>query len=291
MNFFEAQERARTQTSLLVVLFVAAIVALTALTTTLVVIFLYLQSEIEKPIDNALVGVWSHFSWTLTGAIALGIMAVVVMAASFKMASLASGGKIVAEMLGGKLIDPSTNDLDERKILNVVQEMAIASGVPVPSVYLLPEKAINAFAAGDQPHNTVIGVTRGSVSLLSRDELQGVIAHEFSHIFNGDMKLNMKLSGLLFGILVIGQIGEVLVRASITTKSKDTDESKKLQVLGLGLIVIGYAGYFFGNLIKATICQQREFLADATSVQYTRDPAGIAGALKKNRRLCLSLRH
>ena len=281
MNFFEAQERARTQTSLLVVLFVAAIVALTALTTTLVVIFLYLQSEIEKPIDNALVGVWSHFSWTLTGAIALGIMAVVVMAASFKMASLASGGKIVAEMLGGKLIDPSTNDLDERKVLNVVQEMAIASGVPVPSVYLLPEKAINAFAAGDQPHNTVIGVTRGSVSLLSRDELQGVIAHEFSHIFNGDMKLNMKLSGLLFGILVIGQIGEVLVRASITTKSKDTDESKKLQVLGLGLIVIGYAGYFFGNLIKATICQQREFLADATSVQYTRDPAGIAGALKK----------
>ncbi|MEI7496513.1 MAG: M48 family metallopeptidase, partial [Betaproteobacteria bacterium] len=296
MNFFEAQERARTQTSLLVVLFVAAIVALTALTTILVVIFLYLQSEIEKPIniheftltlnssgsmDKALLGVWSHFSWTLTGAIALGIMAVVVMAASFKMASLASGGKIVAEMLGGKLIDPSTNDLDERKVLNVVQEMAIASGVPVPSVYLLPEKAINAFAAGDQPHNTVIGVTRGSVSLLSRDELQGVIAHEFSHIFNGDMKLNMKLTGVLFGILVIGQIGEVLVRASVTTKSKNTVESKKLQVLGLGLIVIGYAGYFFGNLIKAVICQQREFLADATSVQYTRDPAGIAGALKK----------
>jgi Zn-dependent protease with chaperone function/uncharacterized tellurite resistance protein B-like protein len=300
MNFFEAQERARTQTSLLVVLFVAALLALTALTTILVVIFLYLQSEIEKPIniheftrtlnssgsmDKALVGMWSHFSWTLTGAIALGIMAVVVIAASFKTASLASGGKIVAEMLDGELIDPSTNDLDERKVLNVVQEMAIASGVPVPSVYLLPENAINAFAAGDQPHNTVIGVTRGSVSLLSRDELQGVIAHEFSHIFNGDMKLNMQLTSVLFGILVIGQIGEGLVRASFTTKSKDTDESKKLQVLGLGLglglIVIGYAGSFFGNLIKAAICRQREFLADATSVQYTRDPTGIAGALKK----------
>ena len=298
MNFFEAQERARTQTSLLVVLFVAAIVALTALTTILVVMFLYLQSEIEKPInihefnrtlnssgsmDKALVGVWSHFSWTLTGAIALGIMAVVVIAASFKTASLASGGKTVAEMLDGKLIDPSTNDLDERKVLNVVQEMAIASGVPVPSVYLLPENAINAFAAGDQLHNTVIGVTRGCVSLLNRDELQGVIAHEFSHIFNGDMKLNMQLTGVLFGILVIGQIGEGLLRASITTKSKDTDESKKLQALGLGLglIVIGYAGSFFGNLIKAAICRQREFLADATSVQYTRDPTGIAGALKK----------
>jgi Zn-dependent protease with chaperone function len=195
---------------------------------------------------------------------------------------------VVAEQLGGRLISPDTTDLSERTLMNVVEEMAIASGTPVPPVYLLEhEDGINAFAAGFTPSEAVIGVTRGAAERLSRDELQGVIAHEFSHILNGDMRLNIRLIGLLHGILLIGMIGYFILRMTAFSggrgrrSSRDSGNPLPLLAIGAGLAVVGFFGTFFGNLIKAAVSRQREFLADAAAVQFTRHPAGIAGALKK----------
>ena len=202
--------------------------------------------------------------------------------------------------MGGRLLHPQTTDLNERKILNVVEEMAIAAGTPVPPVYLLEnEEGINAFAAGHAPNDAIIGVTRGCVQTLSRDELQGVIGHEFSHILNGDMRLNLRLMGVLFGILLIGLTGYILLRSTsgygyrVRVNSRDDDRGRRniLPLIGLALYVIGYVGVFFANLIKAAVSRQREFLADASAVQFTRNPEGIAGALKKIGRLAGSAMH
>ncbi len=185
-------------------------------------------------------------------------------------------------------LHPDSTDPDERRLLNVVEEMAIASGLPVPPVYLLEnEPGINAFAAGHTPGDAVIAVTSGTLRRLSRDELQGVIGHEFSHILNGDMRLNIRLMGVLFGILVIGIVGWIIFRSSFgsPTRCPDDDDDRKgfnpIPLIGLALYVIGYVGVFFGNLIKAAVSRQREFLADASAVQFTRNPDGLAGALKK----------
>jgi Zn-dependent protease with chaperone function len=193
----------------------------------------------------------------------------------------------VAELLDGRPIDPNTTDPDERRVLNVVEEMAIASGTPVPPVYLLEnEEGINAFAAGYTPSDAVIGVTRGCVQTLTRDELQGVIAHEFSHILNGDMRLNIRLMGVLYGILMISITGWLIFRFTAGGSSRRSNGDKKegnnpLPLLGLALYVIGFVGVFFARLIKAAVSRQREYLADASAVQFTRNPPGIAGALKK----------
>ncbi len=177
-------------------------------------------------------------------------------------------------MLDGRLINSNATEADERKLLNVVEEMAIASGIPVPQVYLLEDEAgINAFAAGHSTGDAAIGVTRGGMKMLSRDQLQGVIGHEFSHILNGDMRLNLRLMGLIFGILCLTVVGRVLLRTRGT--------KNPLPLLGLALIVIGGIGVLFGRLIQAAVSRQREFLADAASVQFTRNPDGLAGALKK----------
>jgi Zn-dependent protease with chaperone function len=206
----------------------------------------------------------------------------VVLGTLFRFAQLKGGGRSVAQGLGGRLLNVQTKDADERKILNVVEEIAIASGSPVPEVYLLEDPAINAFAAGFRPQDAVIGITRGAIEQLNRDELQGVIAHEFSHIFNGDMRLNIRLIGWLYGITVIGLIGYYLMRGSRFGYSRSRDNKKSgIIFLGLGLLVVGYGGTFFGNLIKAAVSRQREFLADASAVQFTRNPEGISGALKK----------
>ena len=180
-------------------------------------------------------------------------------------------------MLGGRLVNPAQPDPDERKLLNVVEEMAIASGIPVPQVYVLPEeKGINAFAAGHSTSDAVVAVTQGALRLLTRDELQGVIGHEFSHILNGDMRLNLRLMGLIFGILCLAVIGRVLLHVRGGGKDKNP-----LPLLGLVLVLMGWVGVFFGRLIQAAVSRQREFLADASAVQFTRNPAGLAGALKK----------
>ncbi|MGH7144937.1 MAG: M48 family metallopeptidase [Planctomycetota bacterium] len=217
-----------------------------------------------------------------------GTLAVIGGGMAFKMMQLASGGSAVAEMLGGRLLAPNTRDPDERRLLNVVEEMAIAAGIHVPPVYVMDrEEGINAFAAGNNPNEAVVSVTAGTLRLLNRDELQGVIGHEFSHILNGDMRTNIRLIGVLFGILGLYVLGLWMIRISFYSSgrmyaSNDNDNSGMFfVVLGFALMAIGGVGLFFGKLIKAAISRQREFLADASSVQFTRNPAGIAGALKK----------
>jgi Zn-dependent protease with chaperone function len=187
-------------------------------------------------------------------------------------------------MLGGRLVSPSTTDPDEKKLRNVVEEMALASGVPIPQIYVLDqEEGINAFAAGFATADAVVTVTRGSIRLLNRDELQGVIAHEFSHILNGDMRLNLRLMGLINGILCLAIVGRILLNTGSSRSSSDDDRKggNPLPFVGLGLIVIGAIGVLFGRLIKSAVSRQREFLADASAVQFTRNPLGLAGALKK----------
>jgi len=181
-----------------------------------------------------------------------------------------------------------SNDPDERRLLNIVEEMAIASGLPVPPVYLMDdEPGVNAFAAGNNPNDAVVGVTRGALNAFSREEMQGVMAHEFSHILNGDMKLNIRLMGVLYGILVIGLIGQIIMRSSFYAsmgRRRDKNNSAGAVIaIGLGLMIVGFAGTLFGNLIKAAVSRQREYLADASAVQFTRNPGGIGGALKKIR--------
>jgi Zn-dependent protease with chaperone function len=279
MDFFERQDKARRNTALLVAYFGAGVTLLIGvLYLAVLLIFSGFSSERHHSPgyhQKSRTALWNP---QLFLGVAVGTLAVVAMGSLFKMSELAQGGKAVANMLGGKLINPATTHPDERKVLNVVEEMALASGVPVPQVYLLPkEQGINAFAAGHTPGDAVIGVTRGAVSLLSRDELQGVIGHEFSHILNGDMRLNLRLMGVIFGLLCLAVIGRVL----LSVRSRGTKDKNPLPVLGLALLVVGWVGVLFGRLIQAAVSRQREFLADAAAVQFTRNPAGLAGALKK----------
>ena len=219
----------------------------------------------------------------------MGTLALIGGGSLYRIASLAGGGHTVAELMGGRLLHPQTTDPDERKILNVVEEMAIASGTPVPPVYLLEhEDGINAFAAGHSPNDAVIGVTRGCIRNLTRDELQGVIAHEFSHILNGDMRLNIRLIGVLYRHPLDQHDRLDPLRStsgSEGTRRRPRRRPTRAQSLAAGRTGAvrdrAMSGVFFGNLIKAAVSRQREFLADASAVQFTRNPDGIAGALKK----------
>jgi Zn-dependent protease with chaperone function len=218
----------------------------------------------------------------------LGTVGLIGLASLFRIASLSAGGGKVARGLGGTRVTPDTQDPLRRRLHNVVEEMAIASGVPVPEVYVLEqEQGLNAFAAGFTPSDAAIAVTRGSLESFSRNELQGVIAHEFSHVLNGDMRLNMRLMGVLFGILVISVIGRTILRNMRhsrfhSSRSKDNSGGiAAVMLIGVALAVIGYLGLFCARLIKAGVSRQREYLADASAVQFTRQTDGIAGALKK----------
>lgn len=299
MDFFTHQDQARKRTSQLVLLFAAAVTCLVVLLNILVAALLWFTdskligtySDVTElafdpstgmPVQPGLFDYMNVEQWLIISA---AVVAVVVIASLVKWLMLRGGGRRVAESLGGRLLLPNSKDFYERRLLNVVEEMAIASGMPVPPVYVLEDESINAFAAGYQPSDAVIGVTRGCMKQLSRDQLQGVLAHEFSHIFNGDMRLNIRLMAVLFGILFIGIIGRFLLDSSSrsmryrSSNSKDNSGAAMLG-LGLGLVVIGYGGVFFGNLIKAAVSRQREFLADASAVQFTRNPDSIGGALK-----------
>jgi Zn-dependent protease with chaperone function len=284
-NFFENQDAARRSTKRLVLLFCLAVIAIAGMLYLLAV----LLTGVERPDPNTGQMLISPLWWQPDLALGVAIATVIVVGGGslYKIAQLRSGGAVVAEALGGALIPPGTRDADERKLLNVVEEMAIASGMATPPVYLLnDEEGINAFAAGFAPGDAVIGVTRGCIQRLSRDELQGVIAHEFSHILSGDMGLNIRLMGVIHGILIIGIIGYFLLRSSLFTGSSRRSSSRDnsgmaIVAAGVGLMVIGFLGTFFGNLIKASVSRQREFFADASAVQFTRNPDGIAGALKE----------
>ncbi len=209
MNFFESQDRVRRNTAKLVVLFVLAVVALVIMTNLLVMMTLgYINSEQLRDGETLI----QQMDWRMFVTVTVGVGVVVLVGSLYKIMALSAGGKAVAESLGARLISPNTDDLKQRKLLNVVEEIAIASGTPAPPVYLLAdEQGINAFAAGFTPRDAVIGVTQGTIDHLSREQLQGVIAHEFSHIFNGDMRLNIRLMGVLNGILVLGMIGYYLL--------------------------------------------------------------------------------
>jgi Zn-dependent protease with chaperone function len=272
MDFFQRQEIARRNTKLLEVYFALAVIA------TVVVIYLgaelLVNFEQNRNLDsdeNANLTLWDPQVFTI---VSLTTVFIIFCGSLYKISQLSSGGGVVAEMLGGRPIDAHTADLSEQKLLNVVEEMAIASGTPVPQLYLLPgEDGINAFAAGHTTGDMVICVTGGALKYLTRDELQGVIGHEFSHILNGDMRLNLRLMGIVFGILCLTIIGRILLQ----TRGR----KNALPLIGLLLLVIGSIGVFFGKLIKSAVSRQREFLADAASVQFTRNPDGLAGALKK----------
>ncbi|MGA3007635.1 MAG: M48 family metallopeptidase [Opitutaceae bacterium] len=297
MDFFEAQAHAKQRTRRLVALFVLAVLG-TIAAEYFVAIFMvqaaqgrvahrpsyYDNSDYDTEAPPAL-SLWQP---NVLAGVAVGTLAVVGCASLYKWVNFRQGGRVVAEMAGGRRIDPNSTDLAERRLLDVVEEMAIASGVPVPAVYVLDdEQAINAFAAGLTTADAVVTVTRGTLDKLTRDELQGVIGHEFSHIVNGDMRLNLKLAAILFGILVISLLGRGILRSLFYGRARASGRGKggggliALAAIGLGLMIIGYIGYFFGRLIQAAVSRQREFLADAASIQFTRNPAGIGGALKK----------
>ncbi|EIV1733520.1 M48 family metallopeptidase [Vibrio parahaemolyticus] len=280
MDFFHHQDTARQRTGLLVMLFTLAVLAITGLVSVISIgIYFYFTGE---PFTTQ-----SIISYCLLSFV--GVLLVVSISSFIRLSELnAYGGRGVAESIGGKLISTDTSNAKHRQLLNVVEEMSIASGIPVPPVYVMTEEhGINAFAAGMSIDDAVIGVTQGALDAFSRDELQGVIAHEFSHILNGDMRLNTRLIGALFGITCIAHFGHLILDNSNSTRhvSRSSSDSNKgfavIILIAIVCLVLGWLGTLFGNMIKAAISRQREFLADASAVQFTRNDQGIAGALKK----------
>jgi Zn-dependent protease with chaperone function len=284
-NFFNQQDLARRNTKMLITLFSMAVLLLLLLTNALVLIGLGL---VDLQQINSATMLRQHLPWSTIFFTSIVVVAAVSIAVLIKWQQLKGGGKVIATSLGGNRIDAASSDPLERRLLNVVEEMAIAANLPVPPVYLLPEQGINAFAAGYSPGDAVIGITRGCIEQLNRDELQGVVAHEFSHILNGDMRMNIRMIAILNGILFLGHIGYFMLRSSRgSSRSINRSSNNKnnnaggILAIALGLVVIGYLGSFFGNLIKAAVSRQREYLADASAVQFSRNPRGIAGALKR----------
>lgn len=292
MDFFSAQEKARKRTKWMVLLFILAVAAITA-AMYVVVLLAWAELSPEFAYPRSVGAFWQPDIFAYT---AVGVLALIGGASVFKLARLRAGGAYVARSIGGTPVDPASKDPDEQRFANVVEEMAIASGVPVPEIFILEEAGINAFAAGFEADDAVIAVTRGALQTLDREELQGVVAHEFSHILNGDMRLNLRLMGVLFGILVLAVIGRGLLSGSARASlfgggrgRRSTSESGGkggggllfLLVLSLAIMVIGYIGVFFGRMIQSAISRQREYLADAAAVQFTRNPESIGGALKK----------
>jgi Zn-dependent protease with chaperone function len=273
MDFFGQQDRARRKSGQLVFLFALAVLA--------IVVAIY------AAVQAILVGSGEARGWfqpELFFGVAGGVVVIVGGATLWKTAMLRSGGARVATMLGGREVPLRPDDPQEQVLRNVVEEMAIAAGMPVPQVFVLDdEDGINAFAAGWSPADAAVAVTRGCLNQLDRDELQGVIAHEFSHVFHGDMRLNIRLMGVLFGIVCIATIGRVLARSAGSGRSRGNkkNDAAALAVFGVVLMLIGYLGVFFARLIQAAVSRQREFLADAAAVQYTRNPRGIGMALAK----------
>ncbi|MEL7034530.1 MAG: M48 family metallopeptidase [Cyanobacteria bacterium J06592_8] len=268
MNFFEHQDQARQNTVYLIFLFAVAIICMIALLYGVTV-----WALMGKP-------TWEP---ELFAVVAVGTISCIGAGSVYKLIALRAGGKVVAEDLGGELIDPMTDNPSEQQLLNLVEEMSIASGIPVPPVYVLyDEQGINAFAAGFTPNDAVIGVTQGCIEQLNRDELQGVIAHEFSHILNGDMRLNLRLIGVLQGLLLIHILGRMMLRGSYYGGRSCSDkDDNSWWAIGWAMLALGWIGWVCGRLIKSAVSRQREFLADASAVQFTRNPDGIGNALQK----------
>ena len=280
MDFFEEQEQARKQSRVLLFCFSLAAVAVMLSACVVLVVAAHMAG-----------GAAGH--WVRTGQVlsiaGLAALLLIGFGALFSLWSLRQGGASIVSLLRGLAVSPDSSDPDEQRLLNVVEEMAIASGIPVPPVYVLKmQSSINAFAAGYSPEDAVIGVTQGALKLLSRDEMQGVVAHEFSHIFNGDMRLNLTATALLHGLSLFWNVGRTLIESGMPPRPEPdgsnapVDKGNVLLVIAGGaLMTAGSPGYIFGRIIRATLSQEREILADAAAVQFTRNPAGLAGALKK----------
>jgi Zn-dependent protease with chaperone function/uncharacterized tellurite resistance protein B-like protein len=282
VDFFERQDRARRLSRRLIALYLVAVAGL-ILGVYLVAVFALGFTGAGAPAEAGLV------QPGLLLLVALGMGALIGGGTGVRTAQLRQGGATVARLLGGRQVEPGTTDARERVLLNVVEEMAIAAGVPVPEVFILDrEPGINAFAAGHTLNDAAVAVTRGALEAFSRDELQGVMAHEFSHILNGDMRLNVRLMGLLFGILLLTVVGRGILRGSFymgggrrAGGGRDGRSGGQIAVLGIALIVLGYVGVLLGRVIQAAVSRQREYLADAAAVEFTRNPSGIADALKR----------
>ena len=270
MDFFAQQARVRGSSRRLVALFVLAVIAIVvAIDAAVWLILGHHAADGEPAVSNLLL----LFTSSIVVIAGIGLCSL------FRIMSLSGGGKTVAEGVGAVAVSPDTRDPQLRRLRNVIEEVAIAAGVPVPNIYLMAdEPGINAFAAGYSASDAAVCVTRGCLDNLSRDELQGVIAHEFSHVLNGDMRLNIRLMGLLFGILVLAIVGRRVIWFG---GSGNRRGGGQVWLIGLVLIVVGYIGYFFARLIQAAVARSRESLADASAVQFTRQTDGIAGALKK----------
>ena len=274
MNFFRAQDEARGRTTKLVVLLVLAILMLTG---SLYAIAVYAKGELMER------GSLDWFQPKLFLATS-GTALVVILGTSWcRISELAKGGAFVAQSLGARPVSPHTKDLAERRYLNIVEEMSLAAGLPMPACFVVDhDTTINAFAAGNNPQDAAVAVTRGSLTYLNRDELQGVIAHEFSHIGNGDMKLNLRIIGSIAGLTALSQLGYIMMR--LMQHADDKDSAKvaiPVALAGLIVFLLGLGGVFFARIIQASVSRQREYLADASAVQFTRNPDGLAGALKK----------
>ena len=288
MDFFERQHQAKKKTGVLVFLFCVSVLLISLLNHLLVATVLGASSVREEKMEF---GTTAYTDPVLAVLVFMGTFAVIGMAGLFRRVQLSGGGSSIAAMMGGRLVNMATTDPDERKLMNVVEEMAIASSVAVPEVYVMEgEEAINAFAAGYTLDDAVIGVTEGCMRKLSRDELQGVIAHEFSHILNQDMKLNLRLVSVVFGLIALAVIGRVLLRIGFYSSHGRSRRSSEnggsggalaIGIIGLGLMATSGLGILMGNLIKSAVSRQREYLADSSAVQFTRNPEGLAGALKK----------
>ncbi len=284
-DFFKRQDDARRNTGRLVMLLAAGLLAITAVTYVLIMLVWTQVGQGGRhfePVRQA-PSFWNPGMFALVA----GATTLVVLGASWvrTMQLRSGGGAGVAGGMGGREIFQGGADPDERKLMNVVEEMSIASATPMPRVFVMDdEEGINAFAAGWAPDSAVICVTRGAITGLSRDQLQGVVAHEFSHILNGDMRMNIRLMGLGFGLLALAIVGRLLLQMGSggrSSSSRKGDGTAALALIGLVVLVMGYVGAFFGQLMQAAISRQREFLADASAVQFTRNPEGLAGALKQ----------
>ena len=282
MDFFHQQDLARKYSRWMVFLFIVAVICVVAAITGIA--FVVMEQELLNPESP------EEFQQAVNVVAGTGFVTllIILLGSWFRCYLLRrGGGRSVAESLGGRLLTPGTaQNLKERQYLNIVEEMALASGIPVPPAYVLDEEpSINAFAAGNSPEDAVVAVTRGTLETLNREELQGVIGHEFSHILNGDMNLNIRLMGILYGITLIYMIGWFCLRCCMSgSRSSKKDEGLGRAAFGfisLIVMIVGLIGLFFGNVIKAALSRQREYLADASAVQFTRNPYGIANALKK----------
>jgi Zn-dependent protease with chaperone function len=285
MTFFERQQLARRQSRILLVLFAAAVagivVALDVVGAICWIVWRWYEG-LPVPGPSTFWGKVAHVPVGVHLAISVGTLLVIFAVSALKGLELRrGGGAAVARMMGGRGIGRGTTDPLERRLLNVVEEMAIASGTRLPLVYVMDkQRGINAFTAGDEVSLAAICVTRGALELLTRDELQAIVAHEFSHIVNGDMALNMRIIGVLAGIVFIGAAGQFVMRGASQTRDA---RALPVALVGFLVLVIGSIGLFFSRVIKSMLAREREKLADAGGVQYTRHPESLAGALDQVR--------